>query len=250
VIAVASTGDEPPPPGTETRLGGFAELVATAIANAESQAELRASRARIVATADETRRRIERDLHDGAQQRLVALGLQLRGAQADVPPELGELDGELEDIAAGITDVLDEVREMARGIHPAILARGGLGPALKTLARRSAVPVVLDVRTERRLPEAIEVGAYYVVSEALTNAAKHVHALSVAVYVEAVNGVLRVSVQDDGVGGADFARGSGLVGLKDRVEALGGRIAVESAPDTGTAVNVEFPLSGQPESST
>jgi signal transduction histidine kinase len=249
VIAVASTGDEPPPPGTETRLGGFAELVATAIANAESQAELRASRARIVATADETRRRIERDLHDGAQQRLVALGLQLRGAQADVPPELGELEAELEDIAAGITDVLDEVREMARGIHPAILARGGLGPALKTLARRSAVPVVLDVRTERRLPEAIEVGAYYVVSEALTNAAKHAHALSVAVDVEAVNGVLRVSVQDDGVGGADFARGSGLVGLKDRVEALGGRIAVESAPDTGTAVHVELPLSGQPESS-
>ena len=249
VIAVASTGDEPPPPGTEARLGGFAELVATAIANAESQAELRASRARIVATADETRRRIERDLHDGAQQRLVALGLQLRGAQADVPPELGELEAELEDIAAGITDVLDEVREMARGIHPAILARGGLGPALKTLARRSAVPVVLDVRTERRLPEAVEVGAYYVVSEALTNAAKHAHALAVAVEVEAVNGVLRVSVQDDGVGGADFARGSGLLGLKDRVEALGGRIAVESAPDTGTAVHVELPLSGQPESS-
>ena len=141
------------------------------------------------------------------------------------------------------------MREMARGIHPAILARGGLGPALKTLARRSAVPVVLDVRTERRLPEAVEVDAYYVVSEALTNAAKHAHALSVAVYVEAVNGVLRVSVQDDGVGGADFARGSGLVGLKDRVEALGGRIAVESAPDTGTAVHVELPLSGQPESS-
>jgi signal transduction histidine kinase len=170
----------------------------------------------------------------------------VRGAQARVAPELGELDADLEEIAAGITDVLDELREMARGIHPPVLENGGLGPALKALARRSAVPVELDVRTEGRLPEPIEVAAYYVVSEALTNAAKHAHASSVAVEAEAVDGLLRVRVRDDGVGGADFARGSGLVGLKDRVEALGGRIAVESAPDAGTAVRVELPLAVHP----
>jgi signal transduction histidine kinase len=249
VMIVASTSNEPPPPGTEERLADFTELVATAIANAEARAELKASRARIVATADETRRQIERDLHDGAQQRLVSLAFQVRGAQAVVPPGLGELDAELADIVAGITDLLDDLREMARGIHPAILVEGGLGPALKTLARRSVVPVELDVRTEGRLPEAIEVGAYYVVSEALTNAAKHANASSVAVDVEAVDGVLRMSVRDDGVGGADLARGSGLVGLKDRVEALGGRIAIESASGEGTALHVELPLSEEPDSS-
>jgi signal transduction histidine kinase/CHASE3 domain sensor protein len=249
VMLVASTSDEPPPPGTEERLADFTELVATAIANAESRAELTASRARIVATADETRRRIERDLHDGAQQRLVTLALELRGAQAAVPPEFDQLKANLAEIAGGVTDVFHELREMARGIHPAILAEGGLGPALKTLARRSAVPVELDVRTDGRLPEPIEVGAYYVVSETLTNAAKHAQASSVAVDVEAVDGVLRVCIHDDGVGGAEFGRGSGLVGLKDRVEALGGRISVESLRGAGTAVRIELPLSGAPESS-
>jgi signal transduction histidine kinase len=247
-IVVASTGDEPLPPRTEERLGGFAELVATAIAKAESQAELRASRARVVAAADETRRQIERDLHDGAQQRLVTLALQLRAAQEHLPPEVGALHAELEDVAAGLIEVLDEVREMARGIHPAILAKGGLGPALKTLARRSALPVTLDIPANGRLPEAVEVGAYYVVSEALTNATKHARASSVTVEVEVLDVVVRVSVSDDGVGGADFGGGSGLVGLKDRVEALGGRIAVESAPGAGTAIRVELPLSGEPES--
>jgi signal transduction histidine kinase len=242
VMIVSSTGEVPPPRGTEERLADFTELVATAIANAEAQAELTASRARIVTTADETRRQIERDLHDGAQQRLVSLAFQLRGAQAGVPPGHGELEAELTEIAGGITDVLDDLREMARGIHPAILAEGGLGPALKTLARRCAVPVELDVRTTGRLPEPIEVGAYFVVSEALTNVAKHARASSVAVDVEAVDGVLRLSVRDDGVGGAAFERGSGLVGLKDRVEALGGRIAVESARGAGTTLSVELPL--------
>ncbi len=242
-ISVVSTGDEPPPPGTEERLGGFAELVGTAIANAASQVELRASRARVVATADETRRRIERDLHDGAQQRLISVALQLRGAQAAVPPEL---HATLEEIVVQIEDALEELQEMARGIHPTILSRGGLAPALKTLARRSSVPVELDLRAEGRLPEPIEVGAYYVVSEALTNAAKHARAESVTVEVEALDGVLRVCVRDDGVGGADLTRGSGLVGLKDRAEALGGQIAVESSPNAGTAVRVELPLSGEP----
>jgi signal transduction histidine kinase len=245
-ITVASAGDEVAPPGTEERLGGFAELVATAVANAESQAEVRASRARIVTTADETRRRIERDLHDGAQQRLVSLALQLRGAQAAVPPGLGELEADLAEIAGGITDVFDEVRELARGLHPAVLAEGGLGAALKTLARRSTVPITLDIRTEGRLPQPIEVAAYFVVSEALANTAKHAEASSVAVQVATFDGVLRVAVRDDGVGGAQLGGGSGLVGLKDRVEALGGRIGVESPPHAGTEVRVELPLAGDP----
>ena len=247
VMAVASTGDDPPPPGSEDRLSGFTELIATAIANTESRAELKASRARIVAAADEARRRIERDLHDGAQQRLVSLTLELRGAQARVPPELPELVTDLDKTAAEITEVLDELREMSRGLHPPILAKGGLEPALKTLARRSAIPVDLDIRTKGRLPQSIEVGAYYVVSEALTNAAKHAHASSVAVDVDRTDGVLSVSVRDDGVGGADFAGGSGLVGLKDRVEALGGRIRVDSARDGGTAIQVELPLAATPD---
>jgi signal transduction histidine kinase len=243
LMAVQSTGEEPPPPpGTEARLAEFTELVATAIANAEAQAELTASRARIVATADETRRRIERDLHDGAQQRLVSLALQLRAAQTTVPPELEELGAELERVARGLTSTLDELREFARGIHPAILAEGGLGPALKALARRSTVAVDLNVEVDKRLPERVEVGAYYVVSEALTNAAKHAQASAVRVDVDAANGILRVSVSDDGIGGAVFARGSGLVGLKDRVEALGGRISLESPHGAGTSIRVELPI--------
>ncbi|HEX5925962.1 MAG TPA: CHASE3 domain-containing protein [Baekduia sp.] len=245
VIAASTTREAPFLPETEARIADFTELAATAIANAEARAEVTASRARIVATADDTRRRIERDLHDGAQQRLVSLALELRGIQAGVPPELGELAAELAGIAVGITDVLDDLREMARGIHPAILAEGGLGPALKTLARRSPVPVELAVRADGRLSEPIEVGAYFVVSEALTNAAKHADASSVVVDVEADDGVLRLCVRDDGVGGADFGRGSGLVGLKDRVEALGGRIAVESVRGAGTVLRVELPLSDE-----
>jgi signal transduction histidine kinase len=245
VVIVGSTSDVPLPRGTDERLGDFTELVATAIANAEAQAELTASRARIVATADDTRRRIERDLHDGAQQRLVSLALKVRGVKAGVPPGFGELEAELAEVAGAIIEVLDDLREMARGIHPAILVEGGLGPALKALARRSAVLVELDVRTEGRLPEPIEVAAYFVVSEALTNVAKHAHASSVTVDVDAVGGALRLSVRDDGVGGADIGRGSGLVGLKDRVEALGGRIGVDSARGAGTALCVELPLSGE-----
>jgi signal transduction histidine kinase len=241
LMVVASTGEKPPP-ATEARLAGFTELVATAIANAEAHAELTASRARIVATADETRRRIERDLHDGAQQRLVSLALRVRAAQAAVPPELDELTAELDRVVAGLNGALDELHELARGIHPSILSEGGLGPALRTLTRRSAVPVELDVRTKGRLWEPVEVAAYYVVSEALTNVAKHADASWVRVDVEATDGVLRISVHDDGVGGADLAHGSGLVGLKDRVEALAGRISVDSPPGVGTSLQVELPL--------
>jgi signal transduction histidine kinase len=241
-INAASTHDVPLPTRTEERLAAFTELVGTAIANAQAQDELTASRARIVAAADEARRRIERDLHDGAQQRLVSLALQLRAAQTSVPAELEELQAELDRVVTGLGNALDELREYARGIHPAILAEGGLGPALKTLARRSAVPVELDVRTGSRLPERVEVGAYYVVSEALANVAKHAQASAVAVDVEAVDAVLRVSVRDDGRGGADFAGGSGLLGLKDRVEALGGLLSVESRPGAGTSLQVELPV--------
>ena len=190
---------------------------------------------------------MERDLHDGAQQRLVSLTLELRGAQARVPPELPELAGDLDGIAVEVTEVLDELREMSRGLHPPILSKGGLEPALKALARRSAVPVELSIHPTGRLAEPIEIGAYYVVSEALTNAAKHARASSVAVDVESFDSVLRVSVRDDGVGGAAFGEGTGLVGLKDRVEALGGRIDVDSRPGAGTAVHVELPLSGMPD---
>jgi signal transduction histidine kinase len=244
VMVLNSTTEDPLPPGTEDRLAGFTDLVATAIANAQSQAELRASRARIVTTADETRRRIERDLHDGAQQHLVSLALQLRAAQEEVPAELPELSGELAEVAAELSAVQEELREFARGIHPAILAEGGLGPALRALARRSKLPVRVDVRPRGRLPEPLEAGAYYVVSEALTNVAKHARASTVAVVVEAGGGVLRVHVRDDGVGGAGLGRGSGLIGLKDRVEALGGRISLDSPPGVGTSLSVELPLAG------
>jgi signal transduction histidine kinase len=245
VMVVSSTREQPLSADTEARLAAFTELVATAIANAESQAQLTASRARIVAAADQARRRIERDLHDGAQQRLVSLALQLQAAQAALPPEAGELAGQLDDLAAETTGVLDELRELARGIHPALLAERGLPPALKALARRSAVPVELEVRADRRLPEPIETAAYYLVAEALTNAAKHAHASTVHVEVDTADDtgdVLRVRVRDDGRGGADPAGGSGLVGLKDRVEALGGRLWVHTAPTAGTTVQAELPL--------
>ncbi|HEY0695471.1 MAG TPA: GAF domain-containing protein, partial [Kribbella sp.] len=242
VMVVSSTLDEPLPTSTEERLAGFTELAATAIANAESQAALTASRARIVATADATRRRIERDLHDGAQQHLVSLVLQLRDAKAAAPAGVGELVEQLDGLAGGLEAVLDELREIARGIHPAILAEGGLRPALKTLARRSAVPVHLDVRVDGRLPEQIEIAAYYVVAEALTNIAKHAHASVADVQVATGDGVLRVSVRDDGRGGAGFGHGSGLVGLRDRAEALGGQLLLHSAAGVGTGVQVSLPL--------
>jgi signal transduction histidine kinase len=244
VVVANSADDQPLPPDTEDRLASFTDLVATAISNAQNLSELTASRARIVATADETRRRIERDLHDGAQQRLVSLGLTLRAAQTSVPPQLRQLEGELGRVAEGLASVQDDLREMARGIHPAILARGGLGPALKTLARRSTVPVELDVRAGPRLPERVEVAAYYVVAEALTNAAKHANCSVVQVNADAdpAGRALRLSVRDDGAGGADPVRGSGLVGLKDRVEALGGTLTVDSPVGAGTSLHIELPF--------
>ncbi len=229
-------------PDAEARIGSFTGLVATAVSNAESLAELTASRARVVAAADKTRRQIERDLHDGAQQRLVSLGLALRAAQEAVPPAPGHLRDELAYVADGLTSVLDDLRETARGIHPTILSEGGLVPALKTLARRSIVPVELDVQAVARLPEPVEAAAYYVISEALANAAKHANASVVRIGADIAGNVLHLRVLDDGDGGADPTLGSGLVGLKDRVEALGGTIAIDSPAGAGTSLDADLPV--------
>jgi signal transduction histidine kinase len=241
-VMIVGSRRGPLPAGTEARLAGFTELAAAAIANAEAQAALTASRARIVATADATRRRIERNLHDGAQQRLVSLALVLRAAEATAPPGAEEHVNQLREVAAGLDGVLEDLREIARGLHPALLAESGLRPALKTLARRSAVPVDLDIQVDRRLPEQVEIAAYYTVSEALANIAKHAHATVVDVRAAETEGVLHVRVRDDGRGGADFSDGSGLLGLKDRAEALGGHLELSSPPGGGTALEVSLPL--------
>jgi len=209
-----------------------------------SRAELAASRARIVTAADETRRQIERDLHDGVQQRLVSLALAQRTAEATVPPELPELRAQLSRVVDGLAEALEELQEISRGIHPAILTQGGLAPALRTLARRSTVPVELELRVEVPLPGPVEVAVYYVVSEAVTNTAKHAHASTVRVAVEARDGVLELSIRDDGSGGADPTRGSGLIGLTDRVDALGGAIEVVSPVGQGTVLLITLPLDG------
>ncbi|WP_329002024.1 CHASE3 domain-containing protein [Kribbella sp. NBC_00709] len=203
-----------------------------------ASADVAASRARIVRSADETRRRIERDLHDGIQQRLVSLALDVRAIQAapDAPAE------ELDKVADGLSATLDELREIARGIHPAILSEGGIGPALRMLARRSKVPAEVTVGFTTRLPAPIEAATYYVVSEALTNAAKHADASVVLVDADIVDGSLRLTVRDDGRGGADPANGSGLIGLDDRVQALGGTLVVESPTGAGTSLAVALPV--------
>jgi signal transduction histidine kinase len=221
----------------------IAAQLTVSLDNAQLYAELTTSRARIVAAADQTRRRIERDLHDGAQQRLVSVAMLARMALAAAPPGSDELAARLAKLAKLADRANEELRELAHGIHPAVLAEGGLRPALRALARRSAVPVSLDVCVDERLGEQVEIAAYFAVAEALTNTAKHARADSVTVVarVEA-DGVLRVWVSDDGCGGADIGGGSGLVGLKDRVESLGGRFSVQSAPDAGSTVHVELPV--------
>lgn len=234
---------QPLPPDTEARIAEFADLVATGIAAATTGTELIASRARIVAAADEARRRLERDLHDGAQQRLVSLALQLRLAEDSTPPEMLEHKRQLADILSGLTAASDDLREISRGIHPAILSKGGLVPALKTLARRCPVPVNLDVAITLRFPDHVEVATYYVVAEALTNAAKHAQAAEVTVSARHDDDRLYLSIRDDGVGGADSRKGTGLIGLTDRVEALGGHIQVVSPTGRGTSFQITIPLS-------
>ena len=243
VVTVGSARRASLPLDTEARLTAFTELVGTAIANVETQTALAASRARIVTAADEAGRRIERDLHDGAQQRLVTLALELREIQATAPPGAAGLIRRLDDVATGLEAALDELREIARGIHPAVLAQGGLRPALQALARHCPVPVDLRVQIPAaRLPGPAEIAAYYVVSEALTNTARHAGATAATVEVTASEGTLRVSVRDNGHGGADLTHGSGLVGLRDRVEAIGGRLAVGNEPGAGTSLEVRLPL--------
>ncbi|MFA9269331.1 MAG: PAS domain S-box protein [Baekduiaceae bacterium] len=228
---------------TERRMAEFTELLATAIANAEGRDQLAASRIRVVAASDETRRRIERDLHDGIQQRLVSIALELRSAAAQVPTEQPELQTALAHAADGLGDAVANLREISRGIHPASLSRGGLRPALKGLARRSAIPVELETVGDRRLPEPIEIAAYYVVSEALANAAKHAHASVVRVHLDLTGPMLDLVVHDDGRGGATLQTGSGLTGLHDRVDALGGSLELTSTPERGTRLHARIPTS-------
>jgi signal transduction histidine kinase len=211
----------------------------------EGREELTASRARIVTAGDQARRLIERDLHDGIQQRLVSLVLDIRATEAALPPGLTEVRAQLDHVADEVVSALDDLREVSRGIHPAILSAGGLGPALKALARRSVVPVELEVDVRTRLPEPVEVAAYYVVSEALTNAAKHAQASVAHVDARAQDSGLHISVRDDGIGGADVRRGSGLIGLTDRVEALGGMISLSSPTGKGTVLLVDLPITGR-----
>jgi signal transduction histidine kinase/ketosteroid isomerase-like protein len=244
-IAVNSLQPEPLPPDTEPRVGKFTDLVATAIANVQARADLTASRARIVAASDEARRRIERNLHDGVQQRLISLSLAVRGAQTMLPgaPENPDLRRQLSRVGQGLVDVLDDLRELSRGLHPAILSEAGLDPALRALARRSSVPIWLHLNVAGRLNEPIEVAAYYVVSEALANVAKHAQATSVDIRAETSDHRLDLTIQDNGIGGADPNRGSGLVGLSDRINALGGTIVITSPSGQGTQVRVALPIS-------
>jgi len=210
----------------------------------EAYAELTESRKRIVAASDQARRRFERDLHDGAQQRLVSLSLQLRTLEADMPQGMTELREQVAGIIGGLAEASADLQALSRGIHPAVLSKGGIGPAVKALARRSPVPVVLDVELAgARPPESVEVGAYYVVAEALTNAAKHARAEQVDVLIARRDGLLDIVVRDDGAGGADTGRGSGLIGLADRVAALGGTLRVDSPPGRGTTLRAEIPIS-------
>jgi signal transduction histidine kinase len=236
VITVSD--DKQLPREAEERLKKFSELIATAIANAESKAELAASRRRIVAAADEARRRIERDLHDGIQQRLIALTF---GARAMTRRPPNELPGLAEELADGLKDASDELREVSRGIHPTILSEAGLGPALRALARRSTVPIDAEVSLDERLSTPIETAAYYIASEALTNVAKHAHANVVQLTAVHDNGVLTLEVRDDGIGGVEAGRGSGILGLTDRVEALGGTISIASPRAGGTTLSVRLP---------
>ena len=240
-VLIAGTDEpEPFPADSELRLADFAELVATAVSNASGRAELLASRARIVEAADEQRRRTVRDLHDGAQQRLVRaiINLQRTHGRDDLPADLAEL---LDETLADTRAAIDELRELARGIHPAILTHHGLGAAVEALAQRAPLPVTVDVADDR-YPTPVESAGYFVAAEALTNVAKYAHARRAHVAAARADGRLVLTIADDGVGGASCAPGSGLAGLTDRMAALGGRLVVESRPGAGTTVRAEIPL--------
>ena len=240
--AVAITSEDPLPEDTEDRLGAFCELVSLAVASAQARADLIASRARLVEAGDEQRRRLERNLHDGAQQHLVSVAVKLRVArsQVEAKPDITArlLDEALQELGAG----LEELREIARGLHPAILGEHGLGRALEVLADRLPVAIALDVLPER-LPDHLEATLYYIVSEALTNVAKHAGASEARVTIFRHRDVLRCEIADDGRGGADASRGSGITGLRDRAEAAGGTLTITSPPGRGTVVDAALPWS-------
>jgi signal transduction histidine kinase len=241
--AVVASATGPVPAGAAERIGNFAELVAIAISNAETRTELTTSRARVVTAGDQSRQRLERDLHDGIQQRLVTLVVKaaaVRAVATDLPDELRT---ELSELGEGLLAAVEELREIARGIHPSILSEAGLGTALKGLARRCPVPVQLQIALAGRTEEPVEVAAYYVVSEALTNVVKHARASVVDVRVEHRDGAVHLSVHDDGIGGVDATLGSGLVGLRDRVEAMGGQLTIDSPRGSGTTVAARLPTS-------
>jgi PAS domain S-box-containing protein len=241
-IGVAAVGEQPPPADVEERLLGFTELVATAVSNATNYAQLIASRARIVAAGDEARRRIERDLHDGTQQQLVSIGLDLKGLKGSLPAGSDAARAEVDRLQDKLVVVTEDIREISRGLHPALLSHAGLAPALRSLARRSLVPVELDLDVDRRLPQSIEIATYFVVSEALANAAKHADASGLKISVGIEGDRLRAVIVDDGKGGAQPGAGSGLTGLIDRVEALGGRLSVASPRGHGTTISIELGL--------
>jgi signal transduction histidine kinase len=240
--AVMFRGTEPPPSDTEERLGDFVELVACTIAQAKSRADLIDSRARVIAASDATRRRIERDLHDGVQQHLVSIGYDLRSAEAAAAADQHELKGLLSTAAEELSCVLSELQEIARGLHPAVLSKSGLEAALKMLARRSPVPVHLRDNAPRPLPEQVEVAIFYVVSEALTNVLKHADASKVHIELDREDGQICLTIHDDGHGGAELGEGSGLIGLKDRVEALSGTMRLASPTGVGTSLRVTIPV--------
>jgi signal transduction histidine kinase len=229
-------------PDAERKLCDFADLIAQALANADAYERLAASRARIVEAGDVERRRLERNLHDGAQQRLVSLALRLRLTEASIDADPPRARSELAGASTELSAALDELRELARGIHPAVLTDRGLAAAVTALADRSPVPVEIDAVPAGRLPLAVEAAAYYVIAEAITNCAKYADASRVAVSVEASSDHARVAVEDDGLGGADPEEGSGLRGIADRVEALGGRFQVLSPPGQYTLLEAEIPL--------
>ena len=238
---IGSNQPEPLPPVTEARIAAFVNLAATAIANANSQDQLAASRARLVAATDQARERIERHLHDSALQHFLAVAMQFGNVQASLPPGQEQTKAELSRALRSLNSAVDDLREVAQGIHPTLLAAGGLPPALKALARKSPVPVDLDLHTGHRMPPVVEVAAYHVVSEALTNAAKHANATVVHVQAATRDDTLHLSIRDDGVGGADPNRGTGLTGLRDRVEALGGHLNITNPTDGGTLLLATIP---------
>jgi PAS domain S-box-containing protein len=227
--------------GAEQRIADFAELVALALGNAEAREALAASRARIVEVGDAERRRLERNLHDGAQQQLVTLALTLRLAEAKLARDDPEAPALLRRASGELADALQELRELARGIHPAVLTDRGLVPALETLCGRAGVPVEMSATLDARLPRAVEAAAYYIVAEALTNASKHARASRVEVRISRMDGRALVEVADDGMGGADGRSGSGLRGLGDRVEALGGTLELDSPAGAGTTLRARIP---------